>query len=267
MLSLTYTNHYGEVLEFGKDGLYVNESDLHDYEWDYSVNNKKVVNFDNPTKKSTIDVFATGPNRNAIANHFFEVVNKDVLENEEGYLTIGDYKLHGYFVAKANDDYSSGMRIKMTMTYVSTTKWIKTTKYSLYPEEVVTEGDLDYPHDYPHDYKMHRSNQKVVNTGYVPCDFEFVFYGPASVPTVIINEHIYQVYTDLNEGDYLKVNSITKKITKILNDGTEVNVFNDRNKESYIFEKIATGKATVVRDTDARLDITLMEQRSEPKWI
>ena len=50
MLNLTYTNHYGEILEFGKDGLFINASDLHNYEWNYDVINKKIVNFDNELK-------------------------------------------------------------------------------------------------------------------------------------------------------------------------------------------------------------------------
>lgn len=267
MLKLKFINHYGEVINFGEDRLFINESDLHDYEWDYDVNNKRIVNFDNPTKKSTLDVFAVGENRNEIANHFFEVINKDVLENVPGRIVLGDYYLEGYFVAKENSKYKSGIGIKMTVDFISTNRWIKETKYSFYPEEQVVEGDLDYPHDYPHDYMKKATNQQIINDGYMPCDFEMIFFGEQEAPTIYINDHIYQVFTDLGAGEYLKINSLTKKITKILNDGTEINVFNDRNKESYIFEKIAVGKATVVRDTDARFDLTLIEQRSEPKWI
>lgn len=267
MLKMKYINHYGEEINFGEKGLYINESDLHDYEWSYDIVNKKVVNLENETKKPKIDVFATGEDRREIANHFFEVINKDVLENEAGRIVIGDYYLEGYFVAKENSKYSSGKVIKMTLTYVAPNKWMKKTKFSYMPEESTTLEGLDYPHDYPHDYKMHRSTKPIVNDGYRPCDFEIVFYGAQETPTIIINGHTYQVYTTLQAGEYLIVNSLEKTIRKVLNDGTIQNVFNRRNKDSYIFEKIAVGKATVIRDTDARLDITLIEQRSEPKWI
>lgn len=267
MLKLTYTNHYGEVIEFGTDYLYINESDLHDYEWDYTINNKKISNFNNPERKISLTVFACGENRKEIANHLFETVNKDVLENELGYITVGDYRLYGYFVAKSNVRYSSGVVIKMNMTFVATNQWIKTTKYSFYPEDTAVSTSLDYPYDYPHDYMMHRNAQKVINDGYMPCDFEIVFYGVQETPTITINGHDYQVYESLEEGEYLVINSLDKKIYKVLADGTKENVFNKRNKDSYIFEKIAVGKATITRDTDAKLDITLIEQRSEPKWI
>lgn len=267
MLKMKYINHYGEEINFGEKGLYINESDLHDYEWSYDIVNKKVVNLENETKKPKIDVFATGEDRREIANQFFEVINKDVLENEAGRIVIGDYYLEGYFVAKENSKYSSGKVIKMTLTYVAPNKWMKKTKFSYMPEESTTLEGLDYPHDYPHDYKMHRSTKPIVNDGYRPCDFEIVFYGAQETPTIIINGHTYQVYTTLQAGEYLIVNSLEKTIRKVLNDGTIQNVFNRRNKDSYIFEKIAVGKATVIRDTDARLDITLIEQRSEPKWI
>lgn len=267
MLKMKYINHYGEEINFGEKGLYINESDLHDYEWSYDIVNKKVVNLENETKKPKIDVFATGEDRREIANLFFEIINKDVLENEAGRIVIGDYYLEGYFVAKENSKYSSGKVIKMTLTYVAPNKWMKKTKFSYMPEESTTLEGLDYPHDYPHDYKMHRSTKPIVNDGYRPCDFEIVFYGAQETPTIIINGHTYQVYTTLQAGEYLIVNSLEKTIRKVLNDGTIQNVFNRRNKDSYIFEKIAVGKATVIRDTDAKLDITLIEQRSEPKWI
>lgn len=267
MLNLKYTNHYGETLEFGKDGLFINASDLHDYEWNYDVINKKIVNFDNELKKPKLPVFATGENRKEIANHLFEVIEKDVLENEPGFISIGDYYLEGYFIAKENEKYESGVIIKMLMTFIATNRWMRKTKYEYMPEESISEGDLDYPFDFPHDYKMHRSSKKIINDGFMPCDFEIIFYGPQETPTIIINEHLYQVYTTLNANEYLIINSLNKTIYKVLNDGTKENVFNRRNKESYIFEQIAVGKATVTRDTDARLDITLIEQRSEPKWI
>lgn len=267
MLKLKYTNHYGEVIQFGENGLFINESDIHDYEWDYDVVNKRVTNFDNPTKTYKLEVFATQENRKELANHLFEVINKDVLENEVGFITIGDYYLEGYFVAKENTKYSNGKIIKMSLTYVATKQWIRKTKFSYMPEDGTTSEDLDYPHDYPHDYKMHKSTKPIINDGYMPCDFEIVFYGAQETPTIIINGHTYQVYTSLQAGEYLVVNSLDKKIYKVLNDGTRENVFNRRNKDSYIFEKIAVGKATVIRDTDSRLDITLIEQRSEPKWI
>ena len=32
---LRYVNHLGEVIEFGKKGLFANSNDLRDYEWTY----------------------------------------------------------------------------------------------------------------------------------------------------------------------------------------------------------------------------------------
>ena len=268
MLNLKYTNHYGETLEFGKDGLYINESDIHDYEWEYSIVNNKIKNFKSSEKKPKLQVFATGENRKEIANRLFEIIEKDVLENEVGFITIGDYYLEGYFVSKENSKYKSGKIIEMNLTFVATNRWMRKTKYSFIPEEEPQhEGDLDFPYDFPHDFKGTKPNQNVINSGFMPCDFELIFYGSAITPTVVINGHEYQVFESLNEGEYLVVNSLSKKIYKVLNDGTIENVFNKRNKESYIFEKIAVGKATIVRDVDSRLDITLIEQRSEPKWI
>jgi hypothetical protein len=50
------------------------------------------------------------------------------------------------------------------------------------------------------------------------------------------------------------------------NDGTTVNHFNDRNKASYIFEKIPPGNNAITWPGGFGFDVILMEERSEPKW-
>ena len=78
---------------------------------------------------------------------------------------------------------------------------------------------------------------------------------------------MYQVDCEVGEGEYLTVDSTTKKIFVTKNDGTIVNCFNSRNKNSYIFEKIPSGNNAVTWSGEYGFDVILMEERSEPKWI
>ena len=59
---------------------------------------------------------------------------------------------------------------------------------------------------------------------------------------------------------------MSKKIYVTAIDGTITNVFNLRSRDSYIFDKIAPGMSSVTWDGNFGVDITLLEERSEPKW-
>lgn len=63
------------------------------------------------------------------------------------------------------------------------------------------------------------------------------------------------------------VDSASAAIVKTAQDGTQTNLFNDRNKESYIFEKIQPGVNSVTWDGSFNFSVTILEERSEPKWI
>ena len=68
-------------------------------------------------------------------------------------------------------------------------------------------------------------------------------------------------------GEFLIINSKTRKIRRRLVNGTYVNEFNNRERSSNIFEKIATGVNSVIFDEINGFEITLFLERSEPKWI
>ena len=70
----------------------------------------------------------------------------------------------------------------------------------------------------------------------------------------------------MEANEDLTIESTAKKIFVTRNDGSVVNHFNDRNKQSYVFEKIPAGMNDVTWDGDFGFDIILMEERSEPKW-
>jgi carbamate kinase len=69
-------------------------------------------------------------------------------------------------------------------------------------------------------------------------------------------------------NEHVTIDSTTKTVILTKGNGEQVNLFNLRNKESYIFEKIPSGMSIVSASNDQiRFEITLLEERSEPKWI
>ena len=110
------------------------------------------------------------------------------------------------------------------------------------------------------------SSSPINNTNFVASNFKLRIYGACINPAIIIGDHTYKVNCTVNAGEYLTIDSTTKKIYVTGTDGTVTNVFSQRDRESYIFEKIPVGMVTVAWGGGYGFDLILLEERSEPKW-
>ena len=126
---------------------------------------------------------------------------------------------------------------------------------------------LDYPHDYPYDLLSDQGIAYITNEGVVPSDAKLIFYGPAINPQVVIGENEYTVYTSIEDGERLVINTKDRTIEVIKADGSVQNAFSLRSPRSDFFRKIDVGKSEVMWDGSFGLDIVLVEERSTPKWI
>lgn len=124
----------------------------------------------------------------------------------------------------------------------------------------------DYPHGYSYDYANGAQNTMLLNEGIADADFEITIYGACVNPMIVIGGHAYSVDTEILTGEYLKINSKEKKVYKVKYDGEVVNQFDFRNREYYIFKKISAGANNVAWSGMFGFDVTLLEERSEPKW-
>jgi len=125
---------------------------------------------------------------------------------------------------------------------------------------------LDFPYGYEYDFTADFDSDELLNTSFVPVDFKMVIHGAVTNPSVFISGHEYNVDVVVEEGDYLTIDSQQKTIVLSKKDGTQVNCFNYRNRDSYVFEKIPSGKNEITSANDLNIDITLLDERSEPRW-
>ena len=273
---LQYRNHLGESITFGQGGFFVNENDLRDFTWGYTSKNNRLSSFQKGVVKKTLTVFiACTSEADGLAkrNALFEVCEKDVLANNHGRFIIGDYYMKCFVVGSKKTDYLySNQTMKAKLTVVTDFPvWVKesTKIFRRLDSEIVSEGagsNLDYPFDYPFDYSSEFASQDMVNDGFVASNFRMTIYGPCASPVIYIGEHVHAVSTEIAAGEYLVVDSIEKTITLVRSNGESVNRFHDRNRENYIFQKIPSGASEVTWEGDFGFDITLLEERSEPKW-
>ena len=269
---LKYKNHENEIFEFGKDGIFVNVSNLHDYSWEVKKKNNRITSLDYGvvTKKLPVVIFcATEAKGIEARNRLLEVVEKDVLALQHGRIIIGDYYFKCFVTKSEKKDYlktKQFMTLNLTLTS-DLPYWVKETSNVFMAGAGSIAGDgLDYNYDYPHDYYNDMKNASINNPGFVASNFRLVINGPCNNPVVYVGDHAYQVNCDVAAGEYLVIDSSRKTVELTATNGTKTNVFNSRNKASYIFEKIPAGKNPVTWEGNFNFEIVLLEERSEPKW-
>lgn len=271
---LKYKNHENEVFEFGKDGIYVNVSTLHDYSWKVTKKHDRIASLDyevSTRKLPVVIICNTEAEGIAARNRLMEVVEKDVLSLQHGRIILGDYYFKCFVTKSEKKNYlTTGKYMTLNLTLTSDYPyWVKETA-NVFMGNIGTysqSDDLDYGHDYPHDYFSDFVNRTISNHGFIDSNFRLNISGPCVNPVVYINSHAYRVNCDVAEGEYLTVDSFNKTIMLTAKDGTKNNVFNKRDKSSYIFEKIPSGKSSITWSGDFNFEIVLLEERSEPKWI
>lgn len=128
-LKMQYTNNVGETIAFGEGNYFINESDIHDYTWDYQVD-KNDITFTKELKTKSIPCTVIGENRKELANHLFEVIDKDVRENIPGTLYVGEYRIDGYFYGEEASKYANDKIIRIQLKFISTSEWVKVEHHS-----------------------------------------------------------------------------------------------------------------------------------------
>lgn len=277
--NIVYVNHQGEKIEFGKNGMFIRESDLLDYTWKAVEENKKLSGFERTIANKTVSIVVKKDTMEEFAescNRFFEVTEKDVLAEKNGRFVIGDYYLSCYVLEVKKSKYVknsnyTNVKIKIVSPYPF---WCreKTSHFFQKDKKPAVSSDTDeylyYAYSYPYRYSMPADVGHLQNDHYAACDFKMIIYGPCENPSIRINGHLYEVTVVLYPGEYLVIDSRDNTVIRYLIDGRTDNRFNFRNKENDLFQKIPAGRCAVLWNTAAYgFDVTLFQERSEPQWI
>lgn len=267
---ITYTNHLNEKIVFGEYPYYAEYSDLRDYVWKYTESNNRILAFRKKIRKYKLPVVImckTEEEGYQKRNALFEIMEKDVLAGKYGTLQIGDYKLQCYVAESEKDDFLYSKKHMTVKLSIVTDKpyWLKETTFR-FRNNTNSSEFLDYPHDYPHDFMNSLALKNFINTNFTASNFKIIIYGAAENPQLTINSHVYGVETVLVANETLTIDSFAKTIEQVSVAGTRYNKFNNRNKDSYIFEKIAAGNCAVLPSEKFDFDIIIYEERGEPKW-
>ena len=271
---MTYTNHMNEQVVIGKAPYFANYSELRDYSWDYTEANSKILSFNKGIREyklSVVIMCKTEEEGIQKKNALYEIMEKDVLAKEYGTLEIGQYKLKCYVKESAKADFLISKKHMVVNLSIVTDRpyWVKEKTHVFLQAKDMQEGEaefLDFDIEYAYDYTNSIERLELVNQNFVATNFRLTIYGEALNPRISVNGHVYEVEGTVEAGQFLAIDSINKTITLHTKNGATVNKFNSRNRDSYIFEKIPAGDLTLSRSDNFRFDLTLIEERGEPKW-
>lgn len=278
-MELYYINSDGQKLDF-TDFPYLakNIDNLINYGWGYVTQNERVKSFYKDVTEIPIEINIHDEDRTEFekaANHFHDVIEKDVVENKKGKLYLNGQYISGYFKESRKKDWCKTVPfyVASLMFLVEKISWIEEQQISLQPisEARSAEENKTYPYTYPYRYGNTSKTANFKIDHYAASDFRMIVYGPTANISITINGHIYHVEYPIEDGEYMVIDSRSflppdERIYVVRQNGEKVNVFNYRDPDHSIFEKIPAGDITIDYSRKYGIDLIIFKERSEPKW-
>lgn len=268
---ISYTNHMNETLRLDTQNIFVQDCDLYDFSWNVNSKNNKISGFGKSVTQKTIALIIKGETEQKcieLRNDMFDVTEKDVLANKPGTMFVGRYFLKCFFTEVKKEEYikESGFLRLTVKVATDTPYWTRETITTFGFSSGSAGPNLDFKCDFPADYTSNLLDTQLNNTSFAASNFIMRIYGSCDNPSVVIAGHEYNVSVTIAVNEYLTIDSVKKTVVLTKADGTKVNCFNHRNRDSYVFEKIPSGINSVLGG-NFKFDVTLLDERSEPKWI
>lgn len=268
-----FENHIGKRFVGLENNVYLNYNDLRDYSWSYDTINNRISRFYKGIKSRKIPLIVycnSDEEAIEVKNRIHELAEADVEAMKEGKIYIGDYYTKGYITASSKGDYLISKRLcRLDLTLTSENPdWYKETQHAFLigSEGSTGRGNYDYPYDYKYDYAVKQDGRQIVCDSIIENAFKLLIFGEAENPTIKIGSHTYKINGTVKDGETLLIDSLAKTITLTSSTGTNVNWFDKRNRDSYIFEPIPAGQNAVSWNGLFSFYLTVIEKRSEPKW-
>lgn len=272
--NFVYENHLGQRFVGLENKVYLNSNELRDYSWDYDIINNRISRLYRSPKGRKLPLIVcckTKEEAAEVKNRLLDAAEVDVEALKPGKIYVGDYYTVGYITESKKSDYRIHGRfcyIDLVLTS-SDPVWCSEQTHVFGGVQDSGHSDrsgFDFPHDYKHDYSVDASSRQIVCDTVRGSKFKLRIYGEATDPAVVINGHVYAVRGMIRDGESLLIDSQNKTIVLTTESGTKLNWFNNRGRDDYIFEPIPPGMNNVVYNGTFSFDLTIIEERSEPRW-
>lgn len=261
MITAYYKNSLGEVLNLVKYPYLTAEADWFDSDWEEST--------DGYRKTVQVDVYGNGAEFARNMEQLYSMLAVDAEEGAYGKLYVNDTFLRCRIQSSSKDSWKGYVYAEVELTFIAPELAWTTEVSRSFPKRTTAEDDsgLDFPYDHPFDFAAEDLGAVAWEIDHVrSSEFQMIMYGPCTNPYVLINNHAYVVYTDLEDGEYLIIDSRSSTVYKYLSNGTVESLFHDRGLADSVFEPIPSGLLRINWSGAFGFDLTLYLERREARW-
>lgn len=288
MVDLKYISSNGvefDLHDFDSAKLF--KADFHKVKWTPEVVKKQygtsIIRFTkDPQKYPCTFRFKGDPaQRKTQIDNFIFATENDIAKQMPGRIMWNQQYIQVYFNEHDCYPIDSGMTwTEMEGTlYAPFPFWVEEQYYEIRKGEEpgwIPEDAKGYPPDrgfkygYTYSYRFGSGATPYFIDTPFGADYSSVIYGPApNGVQFIVNDHLYRVNYPLRRGQRLVVDSrdsvsIDLKCIVINEDGSIINVFDYRDPQSSLFERMPGGAGVIYGYGDYDIDITLFLERSAP---
>lgn len=276
-----YENSQGTQIRFDGKNIRVKESDLRDFSWDYSLTNKpsgygsRINRFMRPATEKNLGVVIRGGSRDeciGTLNALHAATEADITRGKPGRLWLdGQYLICFLAVSSTVNNWKSGFHfLEKSLSVLAV--------YPFWYTEITQAfraGEIDtspygkrYHGRYPYQYGTGYANKTLYNDHHSETPAIITIYGPCDDPQIYIAGNLYGLSgVGAGEGEHIVIDQLERTIYRVATDGEKTNLFDYRVKTHDVFLPIPPGDVSVQFSGEFGFDVTLMQQRSEPKWI
>lgn len=274
-----YINSKNEKIDFKSDTYRLMSTDLWDSEWEYDKTERgalgtQINSFYKNLKEKELEFMVRGKSnaeyKDAL-NNLISVIDYDTANNQKGKLYVNDYYIPCNLINVEHEKWERNLTFHPVTVKLVAEKlsWVKPNKFSVQAGDTqISDNDfLDFPFDFEFDFFLNAYNKTFINNAYQDSDFKLTIYGYINNPRITIGSTVYEVMTTVYKGDYLVIDSQNSTVYLHKNNGTVINVFNDRYKTDNIFKKIPIGTNYLNWNGTFSFDLEFYDERSSPIWI
>lgn len=275
-VKLQYLASSGNVYNLKGDGLRTKKANYHNWNWGVDGTTlqfgMRIAAFKKAVATYETQLIFTGSveKRRAMVDALHDDFEHDIRVMKPGRIIWGDYYIDCYATVSSTEPDNNALWTDNNVTfYCPYPFWIHESSKSFLPQDDVESDQeyLEYPLDYKYDYFVgFPGTGKWVRDFPWRCEFKMIIYGPCIDPTVTVNGYNYTIYDTLEENDYVVIDSRDYTVNKYLASGMVQNIFDLRDKSRSVFEQIPEGTLTLNWSGTFGFELTLFEERSEPKW-
>lgn len=198
------------------------------------------------------------------------IFHRDIILKRRGALYVNGSYINCYVYASEPKEIFEdwGFQTAVLKIVTDSKEWITEENRQFLPSYTPSvSGGMDFPFDLPFDFDESKTGFEQWNIEhYTSSHFKMTIYGPCENPRILINGYPRQVFTSLEPNEYLVIDSRDSTVIKHLANGTTVSVYNSRQFQPSIFEKIPSGLLSIDWIGEFGFDITLYLERSGPRW-